>query len=103
MHQAIPVVSRFITIFIVRWDGLEFENEIYYLMEWLHISSFMELKQCVLNYLYDIFISGSIETKCKILQYLANLVVNIVSIKYIIIYYVSQYLIFIFLPDHNLF
>lgn len=82
IQQAIPVVSTFISRFILTWDGLEFEDEIYYLMEWLHFSSFKELKECVLIYLYDIFISGSIETKCNILQYLANLAINISTIYF---------------------
>lgn len=99
IQQAIPVVSTFISRFILTWDGLEFEDEIYYLMEWLHFSSFKELKECVLIYLYDIFISGSIETKCNILQYLANLAINIVSILKNCV----PYLIYFFIPEYNLF
>lgn len=78
MQQSIPVVSKFLAEYIIRWDGHEYEAHIFRLMRLLHVVSFRELRVCILNCLFTIFITDTVETRCKIIGFLGDTVCNMI-------------------------
>jgi hypothetical protein len=41
MQQGIPVVSRFLAEYLPRWDGEEFREMIFHLLQWITFSSYL--------------------------------------------------------------
>lgn len=76
MQQGIPVVSRFLALYIVSWNGQDHQKYIYRLLEKITLASFAEFNDCILTHLYTLFLSGERNEKILIIKTLSELVLN---------------------------
>lgn len=80
MQQGIPVVSRFLAEYLPRWDGEDFREIIFHLLQWITFSSYLELHDIILDHIHNLFMTSSIEVKCSIIGMLNKFVQNLISV-----------------------
>jgi centromere protein I len=79
MQQGIPVVSRFLAEYLPRWDGEDFQETIFHLLQWVTFSSYLELRDLILYYVRNLFMTSGTKVKCSIIAMLNRFVQNLVS------------------------
>ncbi|XP_077301114.1 centromere protein I-like [Arctopsyche grandis] len=75
--QGIPIVSRFLAIFISNWNGHDFLDEILSLLEWITFDTFEELYDCILENIETLYLTNNVYYQCSIVNMLKRMYVRI--------------------------
>ncbi|XP_063242651.1 centromere protein I-like isoform X2 [Bacillus rossius redtenbacheri] len=83
MQQGVPIVSKVLSEYIILWDGAEFQDLIFCLLEWVAIKSYEDLYDCVLHHLRNSFLLMDGDQRCAMIRMFRRLVTNMyMSILY---------------------
>ncbi|GFG41066.1 hypothetical protein Cfor_04542 [Coptotermes formosanus] len=81
MQQGIPVVSRFLAEYLPIWDGEDFQETIFRLVQWITFSSYLELRDLILYHIRNLFMTSGTEVKCSIVAMFNRFVQNLISVS----------------------